>query len=118
MMTDIDYIMSDIRDAMVEVLSDSDGRTSRYDSSIDAMVGKVKGLIEPEIDKIQEESDKHEDHADNCEDTIENLEGELEEAREELIEMEADTDWLRLVQMFRSAGGYVHDVTYGQKAGY
>jgi predicted nucleic acid-binding Zn-ribbon protein len=109
-MTDIDYIMSDIRDAVGMIISN--------EANLDDVVDKIRDLVEPEIDKIQEESDKHEDHAYNCEDTIENLEGELEEAREELIEMEADTDWLRLVQMFRSAGGYVHDVTYGQKAGY
>jgi SMC interacting uncharacterized protein involved in chromosome segregation len=110
MMTDIDYIMSDIRDAVGMIISD--------DVNLDDVVGKIRDLVEPEWDKIQEESYTHETHAENCEDTIGCLEDELEEVRDELEEAEGNSDWLQLVQMFRKAGGYVHDITYGEKARY
>jgi hypothetical protein len=117
-MTDIDYLMNDIRDAIVVVLSDNDGNSDKYDSSIDAMVDSVRALITPELDKRAEESENHENHAINCEEAIASLEAELEDSQGELAEVEVDTDWLKLVQMFRKAGGYVHDATYGEKAMY
>jgi predicted RNase H-like nuclease (RuvC/YqgF family) len=110
--------MNDIRDAIVVVLSDNDGNSDKYDSSIDAMVDSIRSLITPELDKRAEQSEQHERHADNCEDHIASLEAELEDSQGELAEVEVDTDWLKLVQMFRAEGGYAHDITYGQKAKY
>jgi hypothetical protein len=110
MMTDIDYIMSDIRDAVGMIISD--------DAKIDGVVDKVRELITPELDKRQETSNEHEDHAERCEERIEDLEVGLEEAALELENAEGDSDWLSLVRMFQKAGGYAHDVTYGEKARY
>ena len=115
-MTDLDYLMDDIRDAVDSTLFGLVENEKK-----EAIVDKVRALITPKFDGKQEEIDDLEREVDNLEnelsdlsDACNELEGELETQRDE----KAEKEWLVMVEMFRRAGGHVNDVRYGYPAAY
>ncbi len=96
-MTDIDSIVNDVRIAAEDTLSNNDGDYSKYRTSIESIVDKVRVIVQPvlhEQEKVIENRDRTiREYADTIEELIEkadNLEGQTidrdeEDERQEII---------------------------------
>jgi peptidoglycan hydrolase CwlO-like protein len=110
-MKEVENILDDIRLVMQETLSDSVASHKR----IDAMVDKIRDKIETDINASLDRVEQLEGEIDSFEDGIAEVEEERDQLQKEAKEQVEAEEALFLVSMYRRAGGYCHDVTYGEK---